>query len=194
MNLSGSKTEKNLLKTFAHESRALTKYSLFAEKALEEGLEDIAEDFVEIAKEDFAHARAVFNRYLGLVKDTKQNIMNSINTEDEASRLYMKFAEDALEEGLEDIADFFERLAKLKKEHREELRESKEDIKDELYDDYESGDFRNSKKRRRRRRRPYNRPGFDWWYLYYPYWFPRNFFEMTKIEDETKLDENAFWG
>ena len=131
MNLSGSKTEKNLLKTFADKSRTYTKYSLFAEKALEEGLDDIAMDFAEIAKEEFAHAREAYRRYLALVKDTSENLNNSIKCEDEScSELYRKFEKDALEEGFEDLTNFFKQLANVEREHSKILKESKYDVKD----------------------------------------------------------------
>jgi|GEM_PF-918880 len=131
MNLSGSKTEKNLLKTFASESRTHTKYSLFAEKAIEEGLDDVAMDFAEIAKEELAHAREAYRRYLELVKDTNQNLNSSIKCEDEDCReLYTKFEKDALEEGFEDVANFFRQLANVEREHSETLKKSKYDVKD----------------------------------------------------------------
>ena len=131
MNLSGSKTEKNLLKTFANESRAHTKYSIFAERALEENLDDVAMDFAEIAKEEFAHAREAFRRYLELVKDTNENLTNSIKCEDEdCNELYRKFETDAREEGFKDVANFFRQLVNVEREHSKILMDSKYDVKD----------------------------------------------------------------
>ncbi len=130
MNLSGSKTEKNLLKTFANEARTLTKYSLFAEKALEDGLNDVAEDFLEIAKEEFGHAREAFRRYLKLVKTTNENLINAIKDEDEDGNLYKRFEKEALEEGFEDIANFYKQLIDVEKQHSKAFKEAKYDVKD----------------------------------------------------------------
>ncbi len=124
MSLSGSRTEKNLLKTFSGEARTLTKYSLFAEKAMEEGYTDVAEDFIEIAKEEFAHAREAFKRYLKLVKSTSENLKNSINNEmEDSNTLYRRYEKEAMEEGFEDIANFFRQLIKVEKEHSDIFKE-----------------------------------------------------------------------
>ncbi|MDD6794319.1 MAG: ferritin family protein, partial [Clostridiaceae bacterium] len=56
MNLKGSITERNLYKTFAGESRARTKYSLYAEKARKEGYRWVGELFDEISNNEKAHA------------------------------------------------------------------------------------------------------------------------------------------
>ncbi|MCX7905038.1 MAG: rubrerythrin family protein, partial [Caloramator sp.] len=77
MNLKGSKTEQNLLKTFAGESRARNKYSFFAEKAKEEGYEFIASVFNETSDNEKAHARRVFNDFLKLNKTTAENLLEA---------------------------------------------------------------------------------------------------------------------
>ena len=64
MNLKGSETERNLYKTFAGESRANTKYSLYAEQARKEGYRWVAEIFEETAGNEKAHAREVLKKYL----------------------------------------------------------------------------------------------------------------------------------
>ncbi|MBR2829171.1 MAG: rubrerythrin family protein, partial [Solobacterium sp.] len=49
MELKGTKTEKNLQDAFAGESQARNKYTYFAQKAREEGYEQIADLFLETA-------------------------------------------------------------------------------------------------------------------------------------------------
>ena len=59
MDLKGSKTEKNLYRTFLGESRARSKYTLYAEKAKKEGYQWIASIFDVTAGNELAHARKV---------------------------------------------------------------------------------------------------------------------------------------
>jgi len=140
MNLSGSKTEKNLLKTFANEARGLTKYTLFAEKALDEGYEEVAEDFMEIALEELAHAREVFGRYLNLVKSTSENLDSAVKGEtDDYSDLYVRYENDARDEGFEDIANFYKKLIEVEREHSEFFGGVKDSIK---YDDTRDASWR----------------------------------------------------
>ena len=78
MDLKGSKTESNLFRTFAGESRARTRYNLYAEKARLDGYQWVAEIFDETARNEFAHAREVYGTYLNLIGCTKNNLMASI--------------------------------------------------------------------------------------------------------------------
>jgi len=59
--IKGTKTEKNLLKSFAGESQAKMRYTLFAEKAQEEGYEQIAELFKETGINEKEHANIFFS-------------------------------------------------------------------------------------------------------------------------------------
>ncbi len=63
MSIKGTETEKNLLKAFAGEGQARTRYTLFASKAKEEGFEQIAAIFLETADNEKEHAE-VFFKYL----------------------------------------------------------------------------------------------------------------------------------
>ncbi|MDE5594923.1 MAG: rubrerythrin family protein, partial [Muribaculaceae bacterium] len=58
--IKGTRTEHNLLASFAGESQARSRYTLFAEKALEEGYEQIAAIFMETAEQELSHARQFF--------------------------------------------------------------------------------------------------------------------------------------
>ena len=70
MDLEGSRTEKNLYKTYAGECRARTKYNLYSEKARADGYVWISEIFNMIAGNEYAHAREAYKRYLKKVCDT----------------------------------------------------------------------------------------------------------------------------
>lgn len=118
MNLKGSETEKNLLKTFAGESRARNKYTFYAEKARMEGYEYIASIFLATAENEKAHAREVFRRYLCMVKNTEDNLKDAIEGEtEEFRRLYREFEETARREGFNEIADFYKELREVEENH-----------------------------------------------------------------------------
>lgn len=56
--IKGTETEKNLLKSFAGESQARGRYTIFAEVAKNEGYEQIAAIFLETAEQEYAHAKS----------------------------------------------------------------------------------------------------------------------------------------
>lgn len=118
MDLKNTKTEANLRKTFAGESKARTKYYLYGEKARREGYANIASIFDETAGNETAHAREAFNRFLRQNSTTTDNLMDSaMGEKDEASNIYAGFEKTAREEGFTDIADFFKELAEVEAEH-----------------------------------------------------------------------------
>ena len=89
MDIRGSRTEKNLYKTFAGESRARNKYTFFAEQARCEGYRWISDIFEETANNEKAHAREAFKRYLNLVGSTEENLIASANGElEETNKIY----------------------------------------------------------------------------------------------------------
>ncbi len=59
--IKGTETEKNLLKSFAGESQARGRYTIFAEVAQKEGYEQIAAIFLETASQEYAHAKKFFS-------------------------------------------------------------------------------------------------------------------------------------
>ena len=129
MNIKGSQTEKNLYKTFAGESRANTKYSLYAEKARKEGYRWVAEIFDETAKNEKAHAREVFEKYLGKVNDTQTNLRQAVKDEaKEANKTYKEFERVARREGFDNIADFYKELQEVEESHKERF----EDLADSI--------------------------------------------------------------
>ena len=118
MNFCGSRTEKNLKKTFTGESKANTKYTLYAEKARQEGYHYIAQVFDETAHNELAHARRVYRDFLCEVKSTEENLMNAFMGETaEATAIYKEYEEVARKEGFNEIADFYKELAEVEAEH-----------------------------------------------------------------------------
>lgn len=119
MHLKGSKTEANLQAAFAGESQARNKYSWFASKARKDGFEQIARIFEETANNEKEHAKIWF-KLLGGIGSTAENLQHAAEGENyEWTDMYDGFAKTAHEEGFGDIAELFEGVAKIEKEHEE---------------------------------------------------------------------------
>ena len=117
--LKGTKTEKNLLEAFAGESMARNKYTYFASKAKKEGFVQIAALFEETAANEKEHAE-LWYKYLhgGKVGKTEQNLEDAANGENyEWTDMYERMAREAREEGFDEIADKFEGVASVEKQH-----------------------------------------------------------------------------
>src|ERR1700676_3592441 len=120
-NLKGTKTHQNLKDAFAGESQANRRYLYFAKIADVEGFPEIAGNFKETADGETGHAHGHLD-YLKQVGDpatglpignTEKNLKASIAGEThEYESMYPGMAKSAREEGFEDIAEWFETLAK----------------------------------------------------------------------------------
>ncbi|TDW25781.1 rubrerythrin [Breznakia blatticola] len=121
MELRGSKTEKNLLDAFAGESMARNKYTYFAQKASEEGMEQIAEIFLETARNEQEHAKLWFKALQGgEIHTTADNLKAAAEGENyEWTDMYDRMAKEAHEEGFTKIAFQMEQVAKIEKGHEE---------------------------------------------------------------------------
>ena len=124
--LKGSKTEANLKDAFSGESQANRRYLYFANKADIEGQNDVAALFRSTAEGETGHAHghlefleSVGDPATGLpIGDTKKNLAASIAGEThEYTDMYPGMAKTARTEGFEEIADWFETLAKAEKSH-----------------------------------------------------------------------------
>lgn len=138
----GTETEKNLLKAFAGESQARNRYNMFAEKAKEDGFNQIAAIFEETAHNEKHHAQ-VFFAFLeggpveivatypaGIVGSTFENLIAAAEGEhEEFVMLYPQFAEVAEKEGFIKIANQFRMIAKVEKEHEERYRKLADNVK-----------------------------------------------------------------
>ena len=119
--LKGTKTEKNLMEAFAGESQARNKYTYFASKAKKEGYEQIAAFFEETAGNEKEHAKIWFKLLCGGdIPATTENLKAAAAGEhEEWTEMYKRMAEEAKEEGFNDIASLFEMVGKIEKEHEE---------------------------------------------------------------------------
>ena len=130
MELKGSKTYENLMTAFAGESQARNKYSYYASKAKKDGYEQIAAIFEETANNEKEHAKMWFKElHGGEVPDTMTNLNDAADGENyEWTDMYDEFAKVAREEGFTRIANLFEGVAKIEKEHEERYRKLIENI------------------------------------------------------------------
>lgn len=118
--LKGSKTEANLLTAFAGESQARNKYTYYASKARKDGYVQIANIFEETANNEKEHAKMWFKLLNGGIGDTVDNLKDAAAGENyEWTDMYAGFAKTAREEGFTHIADLFDGVAKVEKEHEE---------------------------------------------------------------------------
>jgi rubrerythrin len=126
MDLKNSKTVENLKEAFAGESQANRRYLYFAQKADIEGYNDAAAVFRSTAEGETGHAHGHLE-FLEAVGDpatgkpigaTSDNLKAAIAGEThEYTDMYPGMARTAREEGFEEIADWFETLAKAEKSH-----------------------------------------------------------------------------
>jgi len=126
----GTRTEQNLLKAFAGESQARTRYTFFASVAKKEGYEQIAGVFAETADQEKEHAKRFF-KFLeggdleitasypaGRIGTTAENLLAAAKGENEEwDVLYPDFAKVAEEEGFPEIANAFKQISKVEAEH-----------------------------------------------------------------------------
>ncbi len=128
--IKGTRTEQNLLKSFAGESQARNRYTFFASVAKKEGYEQISGVFMETAEQEKEHAKRFF-KYLeggdltitasypaGVIGTTAENLLAAAQGEhEEWDVLYAEFADVAEQEGFDEIANTFRQIAKVEAEH-----------------------------------------------------------------------------
>ena len=134
MELKGSKTEKNLQAAFAGESMAHNKYTYYASKAKKDGFVQIADIFEETAANEKEHAKIWFKLlHDGEVPATAVNLADAADGEKyEWTDMYATFAKEAREEGFTRIANLFEMVGKIEKEHEERYRRLLDNVNGEL--------------------------------------------------------------
>ena len=131
--LKGSKTEANLMTAFAGESQARNKYTYYASKAKKDGYVQIAAIFEETANNEKEHAKMWFKLLHGGIGDTVDNLKDAAAGENyEWTDMYAGFAKTAREEGFDHIADLFEGVAKIEKEHEERYRKLVKNLEEGL--------------------------------------------------------------
>ncbi|MGL6187967.1 MAG: rubrerythrin family protein [Holosporales bacterium] len=124
--LQNTRTLENLKAAFSGESQANRRYLYFAQKADVEGYADVAAVFRSTAEGETGHAHGHLE-FMEAVGDpatgepigsTRENLQSAIRGEThEYSDMYPGMAREAREEGFEEIADWFETLAKAERSH-----------------------------------------------------------------------------
>ena len=136
MDLKGSKTEKNLLKSFAGESQARNRYTYFSGVAKNEGYVQISAIFSETADNESIHAKRMF-KFLesgsaleitasysaGRMGKTAENLEASAAGENEEhTLLYPSFAKTAREEGFDKVDEMYENISVAEQQHEKRYR------------------------------------------------------------------------
>lgn len=120
--LAGTQTEKNLHTALSAESQAYVRYLLFAHRAKSDGYVKVAQIFEETARNESEHAEIWFN-LLGGLDATEGNLKVAMNGEHfEWEKMYHEFAQKAKEEGFDELAGRFERVAAIERRHEERYR------------------------------------------------------------------------
>ena len=123
MELKGSKTAANLMTAFSGESQAHTKYLYYASKAKKDGYVQIGKLFEETALNEKEHAKIWFKLLHDGMPSTEANLADAAAGENyEWTDMYAQFAKEAREEGFDHIADLFDGVAAIEKEHEERYR------------------------------------------------------------------------
>ena len=134
--IKGTETEKNLLKSFAGESQARTRYTYFASIAKKEGYVQIADVFEETANQEKEHAKRFF-KFLeggdleitamfpaGKMGTTTENLFAAATGENEEhTDLYPQFSEMAAKEGFGEIAAAWNAISVAEKQHEKRFRD-----------------------------------------------------------------------
>jgi len=133
--IKGTKTEKNLLASFAGESQARNRYTYFAGVAKKAGYEQIAAIFLETADNEKEHAKRFFKLLeggeleiqaaypAGVIGNTAANLEAAAVGENlEWTKLYKEAEETARKEGLEEVAVQFKEIAEVEEEHEKRYR------------------------------------------------------------------------
>ena len=133
--IKGTKTEKNLLASFAGESQARNRYTYFSSVAKKEGYEQIAFYFADTAENEKEHAKRFFSFLeggdleitatypAGIIGTTIENLKASAAGEKhEYTVLYPDAAQIAEQEGFKDVAALFRAVSKAEMLHESRYR------------------------------------------------------------------------
>lgn len=130
--LEGTKTLQNLINSFAGESQARQRYTIYSKIAKKEGFEQIAQIFLDTAENEREHAKLFFKEIDGMSHahvnadypfeygNTLENLESAMRGEaEEHDILYLKGEQDAKEEGFDEIAELYANIRKVEKHHSE---------------------------------------------------------------------------
>lgn len=133
--IKGTKTEKNLVASYMAESAAYSRYTFYATQANKEGFYPVEKVFTDTAANELRHGK-VFFKFLeggqvevdltvdaGVIGKTVDNLATAANEEQrEGVDAYIKFAQDADDEGFPEIAAHFRAIAEVEARHEKRFR------------------------------------------------------------------------
>jgi rubrerythrin len=141
--IKGTRTEKNLLTSFAGESQARNRYTFFASTARKEGFEQISAIFLETADNEKEHAKRFFKLLeggdveitasypSGIIGDTSRNLQAAADGEKlEWTKIYKDFENIAQEEGFPEIAKQFKEISEVEEQHEKRYRKLLKNVKE----------------------------------------------------------------
>ena len=141
--IKGTKTEKNLLASFAGESQARNRYTYFAGVAKKAGYEQISAIFLDTADNEKEHAKRFFKLLeggeveimasypAGVIGGTAANLAAAAAGENlEWTKLYKEAEATAQKEGFEEAAKQFKEIAEVEEQHEKRYRKLLQNIKD----------------------------------------------------------------
>lgn len=141
--IKGSKTEKNLLASFAGESQARNRYTYFASVAKKAGFEQIAAIFLDTADNEKEHAKRFFKfleggdveivaKYpAGVIEDTAANLEAAANGEKlEWTVLYVDASKIAADEGFPEVSALFKEISEVEEQHEKRYRALLKNVKE----------------------------------------------------------------
>ena len=139
--IKGTRTEKNLLASFAGESQARNRYTYFASVAQKEGLVQMSLIFEETAGQEKQHAKRFFSFLeggmveitaaypAGVIGSTLENLKAAAAGEhEEWTLLYPEFARVAREEGFEQIATLWDKVCNAEKQHEKRYNDLRKNL------------------------------------------------------------------
>lgn len=123
-----SKTDENLKIAFADESQTYIEYLAYTQKAIDDGMIEIAQIFREAAGAEVVHALTHL-KAMNVIRSTEENLRESVEAENlEIMSMYPKFIREAEEDGREDAAVAFRIAYEREKHHRDMFREALKEI------------------------------------------------------------------
>ncbi len=123
-----SESSTNLKTAFEHESSGHVRYMILADNAEKNGKHDLAKLYIQLAGEEYAHAKNWYKEMHG--EEEKDALKTSISEEDNESRyIYPRLAAKAELEGYEKLADMFTATGEVEGEHSRMLAKQADDTK-----------------------------------------------------------------
>ncbi|MCD2492308.1 rubrerythrin family protein [Lacrimispora sp. NSJ-141] len=125
----GTKTEKNLMEAFAGESQARNKYTFYASAAKKAGYEQMAALFQETADQEKEHAKIWFKEFHGIGNPEENLVDAAAGEHEEWTDMYKRMAKEAREEGFEELAFKFDKIASVEAAHEARYNKLLESLK-----------------------------------------------------------------